>query len=187
MKDVQFLVLPPDRWRESKALRLEALQEAPSAFAASYAEEAAYDDELWQRRLQAASERDGNLDYFSQRQGELVGMAGASWSNRSKLRHGAFIYGVYVSPRSRGIGIASALMRTLLDELADTLRFEKVSLTVTSEGLAAIRLYEKLGFAIVGTSRRDFKLADRYYDQHFMELHFDETRAGPGAQSGRVC
>ena len=63
-------------------------------------------------------------------------------------------------------------MRRLLDELRSVGWIEKVSLTVNSESRAAVRLYEKLGFAIVGTARRELKVDGSYYDLHTMELHF---------------
>lgn len=178
MNDFSILSLPPERWRDAKALRLEALQVEAQAFASGYAEEAAFADEVWRARLQSAVARDGNLTYFAENAGALVGMAGATWSQRAKLRHAASVYSVYVSPARRGHGIASALMRTLLDELVDGLGFEKVSLTVNCDCLAAIHLYEKLGFEIVGTARRQLKIAGRYYDMHFMERHFERSRGG---------
>ncbi len=46
------------------------------------------------------------------------------------------------------------------------------SLTVNSESIAAGRLYEKLGFEIVGTARRELKVQGRFHDLHYMELHF---------------
>ena len=172
MNDFRIMVLPPGRWREAKTLRLEALVEEPSAFASSYADEAAFDDTIWQSRLQSAFERKGNLSYFAEREGVLVGMAGATWSNRAKLRHTASVYSVYVRPRMRGVGIASALMQALLKELTSAIGIEKVSLTVNCESFAAIRLYEKLGFEVVGTARRGLKIDGRYLDMHFMERHF---------------
>ena len=98
-------------------------------------------------------------------------MAGAGWSAKAKLRHVAGVYGVYVSPEARGRGVASALMGRLLDELRSAGQIEKVSLTVNSELPAAIRLYEKLGFEIVGTANRELKVDGRYYDLHMMERH----------------
>ena len=44
---------------------------------------------------------------------------------------------------------------------------------VNTEALAAIRLYEKLGFEIVGTAHREEKVDGRYYDLHYMELQLE--------------
>ena len=46
------------------------------------------------------------------------------------------------------------------------------SLALNSESIAAGRLYQKLGFEIVGTARRELKVQGRFYDLHYMELHF---------------
>ena len=167
-----IITLPPDRWREAKQLRLEALIVEPAAFASSYEDELAFSDEVWIARLTSTYERDGNLTFFAEVEGELVGMAGAGWSGKAKLRHVAEVYSVYVSSRMRGRGIATLLMRRLLDELRSLEGIEKLSLGVTSDNTAAVRLYEKLGFAIVGTARRELKVDARYYDLHSMELHF---------------
>ena len=137
MYETCIIVLPPERWREAKQLRLEALRREPTAFASSYEDELAFSDDVWQSRLAAAMERAGNMTYFAKHEGALVGMAGATWSPRAKVRHVATVYGVYVSPDMRGRGIASDLMHTLLDELQSMPQIEKVSLTVNSESAAA--------------------------------------------------
>ena len=167
-----IITLPPARWREAKQLRLEALLDTPTAFASSYEEEAALPEEVWIARLTTAVERDGNVTFFAEVDGALVGMAGAGWSGKAKLRHVAEVYGVYVAPEIRGRGIARRLMDRLLDELRSMGQIEKVSLGVTSDNAAAVRIYEKLGFEIVGTARRELRVDGRYYDLHFMELHF---------------
>ena len=171
-KAVNIIVLPPQRWREAKRLRLEALREEPAAFASSYEDETALPEEVWIDRLTTAFERDGNLTFFAEVDGALIGMAGAGWSSKAKLRHVAEVYGVYVSPEVRGRGIASRLMIRLLAELRSLGWVEKVRLDVNAESRAAHRLYKKLGFAVVGTARRELKVDGRYYDLHMMELHF---------------
>ena len=172
MPEISIVHLPPERWRAAKQLRLEALLNEPSAFASSYEDELAFPDEVWTARLTTAFERDGNLTFFAEIEGALVGMAGAGWSARAKLRHVAEVYGVYVAPGMRGRGLASALMRRLLDELRAQGHIEKARLTVNSEARAALRLYAKLGFEIVGSARRELRVDGRYYDLHAMELHF---------------
>ena len=168
----EVITLPPDRWREAKQLRLEALLTEPTAFASSYEDELAFADEVWIARSKSAYEREGNMTFYAEVEGELVGMAGAHWSARAKLRHVAEVYGVYVSHELRGRSIASRLLRRLLDELRTLGQFEKVSLTVNTEARRAVALYEKMGFEIVGTPRRALRVDGRAYDLHLMELHF---------------
>lgn len=172
MSAIKIRSLPPNRWREAKQLRLQALKTEPAAFASSYEDELAFPDEVWIARLTSAFKRDGNLTLFAEADDALVGMAGAHWSSKAKLRHVAQVYGVYVAPETRGAGIASLLMRRLLAELHSIGHIEKASLMVNTEARKAIRLYEKLGFTIVGTACREEKVDGRYYDLHYMELHF---------------
>ncbi|MCY4061369.1 MAG: GNAT family N-acetyltransferase [Chloroflexi bacterium] len=172
MRETSIITLPPERWREAKMLRLEALLAEPSAFASSYEDEVAFPDEVWIARSKSAYERDGNVTFFAEIDGELVGMAGAGWPAKAKQRHVAEVYGVYVAPEMRGSGIAGRLMDRLLRELQSLGPVEKVSLGVTSDNAAAVRLYEKLGFEIIGRARRELRVDGRYYDLCTMELHF---------------
>jgi len=167
-----IIILPPERWREAKQLRLQALLAEPTAFASSYAEELALSDDVWIARQTSAYERAGNLTFFAEVDGALVGMAGAGWSAKAKLRHVAEVYAVYVSPEMRGRGIATRLLRRLLEELRSLDQIEKARLTVNSEASAAVALYEKLGFTIIGTAQRELKVDESFYDLHTMELHF---------------
>ncbi|MYD11246.1 MAG: GNAT family N-acetyltransferase [Chloroflexi bacterium] len=169
----KIIALTPERWREAKRLRLEALLAEPSAFASSYEDESAFSDEVWIARLTTAYERDGNMTFFAEVAGELVGMAGADWSSKARLRHIAEIYGVYVSPRWRGRKIGARILRKLIDELRSSGQIEKASLTVSTDSLSAVRLYEKLGFEIVGTARRVLRVGGRFHDMHYMERHFE--------------
>jgi len=179
---MEIIVLSTERWREARKLRLAALLADPTAFASSYEDELAFSDDVWIERLKSAYERDGNMTFFAEVDGALVGMAGAGWSAKAKLCHVAEVYGVYVAPEERGNGVASRLMRRLLVELQSLGPIEKVSLTVNTESRAALRLYRKLGFAIVGTARHELKVDERYFDLYSMELHF---KSGPN-KSNRI-
>lgn len=161
--------LPATRWRDSKRLRLEALRQEPTAFAASYADELAFSDDVWLARLRSARQRANNMTFYAELDGKLVGMAGANWSQREKLRHVAEIYSVYVSPGQRGKGIASQLLRRILAELSLLPQIEKVRLSVNGHCLPAIRLYERLGFEQIGRARRELKVAGSYFDLLYME------------------
>lgn len=169
MPTVEIITLPPKRWPEAKRLRLEALRGAPTAFASSFADEEAFGADVWIARLRSAFKRDGNLTLYAEVEGELIGMAGAGWSSKAKLRHVAEVYSVYVSPAQRGIGIASQLMRRLLDDLSTLPQLEKVCLTVNSAGQPAISLYERLGFEKLGMARRELYVDGQYYDLLYME------------------
>ena len=169
MADISIIALPPSRWQEARALRLEALQQEPTAFAGSYEEEQAFADEVWINRVTSAFARDGNLALYAEIEGKLAGIVGAVWSNRRKQRHVAEVYSFYVSPPARGQGLGMKLMTALLEELEARPLIEKVRLMVTSSHEAAIGLYQRMGFEIVGRAARELKVNGCDYDLYYME------------------
>lgn len=169
MTDMRIIRLDPSRWQESKALRLEALQNDPSAFGSAYEDEVQFDDAVWQHRAQSSFEGHGNITLFGEVDGKLIGMIGFGWTDRIKMRHVASVYGVYLTPSARGKGKASIMLTAVLDEIRQISHIEKVSLSVTAGQDAALALYKKFSFKIVGTVRKDIKISDTYYDRHLME------------------
>jgi len=169
MKSVSIITLDPTRWQEAKNLRLEALQQDPSAFGSSYEEEILFEDDIWKTRLNSAYNQDGNMTLYAEFEGQLVGLMGAGWSHRIKYKHVANIYSVYVTESMRGHGIGSQLLQTLLDRLATKSQIKKVSLTVTVDQSSAVALYEKFGFKQVGIAEKELKIDGQYYDIAYME------------------
>ena len=170
MSEPSIIVLHPSRWREAKQLRLEALRNNPESFASSYEDALLFSDDIWESRVKAAFQRDHSIGLYAEVDGVLVGMVGSGWSDRSKVRHVAEVYAVYVKPTHRGNGVAMALMRRLLDELKALPQIKKVKLGVTASNEAAVSLYLRLGFEIVGRAKHELQVNGRYYDLHNMEL-----------------
>jgi len=122
--DITIERLSPDDWPAYRAIRLEALQDSPQAFGASYADAVAKPDAFWRHRLEQAQAQVDNWLLFARKEGQLVGIIGAFTSNDP---HIAEIISVYVSPTARGCGIAQRLMTAILDELARSAAVEKAS------------------------------------------------------------
>lgn len=172
MSEIAIIKLDPARWPEARQLRLEALQQAPDAFLASYEEEVQFDDEVWQRRAKDGSAADGNIvTLYAQTNNQLVGMMVLSASDRPKILHVAHLYSVYVRKTMRGKGVASRLLEAILAEVALRPKIEKLSLTVNAQNEAAIALYEKFGFTKVGLARKAMRIGAQYYDECLMENH----------------
>jgi L-phenylalanine/L-methionine N-acetyltransferase len=95
--------------------------------------------------------------------GDVVGMAGLH-VHGSKQRHVADL-GIMVSDDHQGRGVGRALMTALLDLADSQLGLVRVELEVASENLAAIRLYESLGFEREGLKRHAFMV-----DGHLADL-----------------
>lgn len=169
MSDINIIILDPARWQEYRELRLQALDREPTAFATSYDEDAQLPESEWQGRLESAQRKAGHLTLFAEVDGKLVGMIGAYWVDKKKMAHIAGVYGVYVDQSMRGKGIGQWLMQALLDEISRIPRIKKLKLGVNTQQTAAIALYKKFGFEIVGTIREELKIGDQYHDEYLME------------------
>jgi ribosomal protein S18 acetylase RimI-like enzyme len=62
----------------------------------------------------------------------------------------AFLAGIYLAPAARGAGLGSAIIGDILDRARELARV--VQLRVLRTNTAARRLYERLGFRVVGDS-----------------------------------
>ena len=121
---------------------------------------------------QAQSEDDATLLAFDGAQ--LVGMAGVSRIARSaRLRHRASV-SVSVRKSHWRKGIATALMRLCI-ERARRMGCTVLQLEVLCENTAAVRPYEKLGFAAAGRFARFFRYEDgTFADAFLMTLDLTE-------------
>ncbi len=139
--------LPPEEWEAYKALRLEALLNEPRAFGSSYAEAKEKPDSYWKSRLENVEARNGNWLLFAKEQGDLRGMIGAFAKDDPAV---AVIVSVYVSRAARGRGVSRALMTAMLGALGGSEAVKVVRLTVNREQRAAVALYQKFGFEVIG-------------------------------------
>ena len=148
-ESVEIITLPDTAWAEFRELRLHALRAEPQAFAQPYADALAQPDGLWRQRLREAA--DGTSWLVFARMGDrLVGMAGAFRSEEDSPRRGATVFGVYVDAGRRRQGVARRLLVALLERVAASGDVSCVRLTVNDRQTAAVRLYEELGFRVVG-------------------------------------
>lgn len=153
--------LPASRWEDYKRLRLKALRGNPFAFGRAYSEEKGLPESEWRRLIRH--------DLFAVSDGELVGMVGYVFNDKLKRRHIADIVGVYVSGKHRGRGIGDMLFKEVLAKVGKNRRIVKIRLNVNPEQKAAVRLYEKNGFVVVGRLRKELKVGNRFFDDLIME------------------
>ena len=88
---------------------------------------------------------------------------------RPRLRHCGEL-GMSVRKRYWGLGVGSLMMDALIDWAKAGRDIRKLNLRVRTDNARAIRLYEKKGFKLEGTLRREMFLAGTYYDNHCMGL-----------------
>jgi ribosomal protein S18 acetylase RimI-like enzyme len=136
-------LLTPDDWPLWRQLRHRALEEAPHAFGSTLAEWQGDGDraERWRARLEAVAH-----NVVARLDGEPAGMA----SGTAPDDHGAGeLISMWVSPAARGRGVGDALV-------AEIVRWERavgaatLDLDVVETNTAAIALYERHGFVLVG-------------------------------------
>jgi RimJ/RimL family protein N-acetyltransferase len=150
-------------------LRLEALQDSPEAYGEDYEYVANQPYSVW-ADLVAHSLGDGDRAIFiAEVQGRLTGMAAVNRSPMKNTRHSASVWGVYVQPDRRGLGIATQLVQACIDwgrgKGLATLR-----LGVITANPAAIHCYEKCGFQRCGVDPNAFFVNGRFYDLMRMTL-----------------
>ena len=130
-----------------QAFRLAALRDAPTAFGSSFQEEKDFPASVIEGRLALKADR-GPFGAF---QGEeMVGLVALGRENLKNLAHKALIWGMYVKPECRGKGAARSLMREALSLAHSVPELKQVNLCANARNLAAIRLYESLGFKAFG-------------------------------------
>lgn len=139
-------------WRELRTIRLEALEESPDAFGSTHHEVVAFADERWESMA-------ADLHFFlAERGGAVVGMASGGYNDRYPGTH--WLYGMYVTPRERGTGVAAQLVRAVADwAIADGA--DELYLQVTATLERARRFYSRMGFRDTGerqTMHRDARL-----------------------------
>ncbi|KKQ46169.1 MAG: Acetyltransferase [Candidatus Moranbacteria bacterium GW2011_GWC2_37_8] len=162
---MEIYKLNSSEWEIYRTLRLEALRESPQAFGDCFVESALLSDEHWKEEF----ENPKSFILVARDGGEPFAMAAAYQEDGEKMKHIAYVWGVYVKKAYRGKGIGKQLMESLLDEIAAIGEIEKVDLNVNASQLSAVRLYERLGFAVAGTLHKELKIGDQYFDEHVME------------------
>lgn len=149
-------------------LRLEGLEQEPSAFGEAAEEFRATAIEEVARRLD--DHRSGNFVLGAAVGARVVGIAGFSRTSRIRRRHEGSLWGVFVASNWRACGVGRALLQALIDRAREQPGMTQITLTVSSENESAKRLYASLGFRTTGLQPRAIKVGEIYYDQDFMML-----------------
>jgi GNAT superfamily N-acetyltransferase len=151
------------------ALRREALEAEPLAFEASLADGATLTIDSVSAIL---DDRDRQAIFGAFDRSDLVGMLGLFTPNKTKIRHKAMIWGMYVKPSERNKGAGRELLIAAIEQ-ARSWGVDQVQLSVTEAAPAARHLYESLGFSVWGHERRALCWNEHFVDEYHLALHFD--------------
>jgi len=130
----------PD-WAALRAIRLEALLDTPDAYGSTYKTVVTYPEEQWREMIEHS------LYFIAERAGRTVGMVSGGLNDQHPGTR--WLYGMYVTPRSRGTEVAPSLVSVVVDR-AKAESASELYLHVTSNVARAKAFYEKMGFAPTG-------------------------------------
>jgi ribosomal protein S18 acetylase RimI-like enzyme len=139
--------LEPHEWPAYRDIRLRSLADAPDAFCSTLADEQARSPDLWAARLSAAAVSGRDAPFVAELAGAVVGLLWAQLDAADPAV--ANLYQVWVAPENRGHGVAARLLQQAI-AWAKSRNATLVQLSVTSGDTAAVRLYSRAGFQMVG-------------------------------------
>jgi ribosomal protein S18 acetylase RimI-like enzyme len=137
----------PDEWQLLRDIRLAALRDAPDAYESTYADELLMDEAAWRARIQGAAQ------FVALADDEPIGLAVGLFQPTEHHPDERLLVGVWVAPEHRG----RKLVNRLVDVVAEWARGDGAAalvLEVAAGNEAALRAYERLGFAATGEWRR---------------------------------
>lgn len=138
MADITVRRLSADEWATYKDVRLRALQESPDAFVADYDSEAAEPDTFWQDRMERSTR------YLAEIDRDTVGVVSVRPSD-DIIEHSAELFGLWVTPKMRGEGVAARLVITASDDVsAEGLR--QLVYWVSTDNGRAVAFASSFGF-----------------------------------------
>ena len=91
--------------------------------------------------------------------GQLMISLRSSRSDLSDGRMRAYLYGFRVRPEYRSQGVGSVMMQTVEEDLTQR-GYGLISLNVAQENLGAWKLYENLGYKVVGSDEGEWSYID---------------------------
>ncbi len=160
MDDVQIVKLGATELPLFKAIRLESLRCAPSAFASTEADWSSLSNSEWLNRLKTPV-------YAVLRGDEPVGIMGLLLQHGEKKAHRATLIMAYLRESERGAGLADNLLSGVTAFAVEN-GVRQLELNVSDHNAPAIRFYERHGFEQVGRVPRALIEGGREVDELIM-------------------
>jgi ribosomal protein S18 acetylase RimI-like enzyme len=143
-----------------REIRLEGLKQNPEAFASTFESESAMQLTWFEEQIVK-----GNV-FAIFVDGALMGVAGYFQERGAKVCHKARLWGMYLRPAARGLGLGERLIEAIAAHACP--RVEQLQLGVADGNEAALRLYRKTGFSEYGREMKALKEDGRYIDEILM-------------------
>lgn len=146
--------LRAEDWRQSREIRLEALEDTPIGFGERYADAYAMPEQGWREHARRSAESAQTALFVAlDGTGRFVGTAGVFRKpDEPEDRAIMIIYGVYVTPDHRGAsrGVASLLFDAVIRWAREVGGAREITLSVHEENDRAHAFYRRYGFVDTG-------------------------------------
>lgn len=147
-----------------RALRLEALQDRPIAFASDYEEESQYPLSRTEEQLK---DQTINATFIALMDSTLVGMMGIGQYRHKNVKHNAMIWGVYVQPGWRGKNISGQMLEACIGWARErSIKFVKLGVNATNT--SALNSYIRANFKVYGVESQVIYYGGEYHDELLM-------------------
>jgi ribosomal protein S18 acetylase RimI-like enzyme len=170
MSEITFRTPIIDEAAAYRNLRLNALQEFPTAFSSSFEDQVNRDLAYWQKYIELAQDKNTEIMIMAYDGDKMIGMGVIFWDDKPKIKQVAHMAAIYVDKNYQGKGIGYRLVKTLIEEAKKVKQLRKLKLEVESTNKPAYELYKKLGFEEIGLSKGEIFHDGKYYDNILMEL-----------------
>ena len=132
-------------WPILRELRLAALSDSPEAFGQPLGDAAAQPDAEWISAARASSAGDRRAWFLARGgDGTPIGLV----QGRRRPPHDCLVFSMWVAPSARRSGVGRALLEAI-DDWAREWGAARVVLWVVGGNHAALRFYERLGYAVI--------------------------------------
>ena len=168
--DVSIRLLEAADLEAYKALRDETLAAFPSAFTSDAAEEAVRNAASYLPRLGLERPDGGHFTLGAWQRDALLGAIGCERDARAKVNHIGHLVGMMVAESGQRRGVGGVLLAGAIAEARRADRLVLLTLSVTADNAAAVRLYERFGFVRFGHLPRAIRVAGRYHAKDQMAL-----------------
>lgn len=150
-------------------LRLEALEESPTSFLTTPAEERVKGEFFLTHVIDSQDNSSAILGAFTA-DDQLIGMLGIHKTHSERVKHKAYLWGTYVMPRHRAHGIGKKLLEHAVNFAKSEMSCDIARLSVVTENTPAIKLYQSAGFTIWGEEKSALIIDGKSYDEYHMAL-----------------
>lgn len=140
--DITLRRLAPEDWQILRDVRLRALQSDPHVFGASYAQEAAQEDAVWQQRLESA-----DVAIFGVFDGaEIAGMTAIAVAKDDPEKTTAKMWGSWLRPDLRGRGLSVPMYQARIDWARAHPSVARIIVSHRGSNAASMHANQKHGF-----------------------------------------